>query len=154
MMRLTRRYGFSAAHVLARPDWDEARNRSTYGKCANPAGHGHNYVLEVSVRGEPDRHSGRIVLPEVLDRSVHERVLRHLDGRFLNREIGAFRERVPTAENIAAFAWEALHDHVGPALLDAVRLEETSKNAVELEADGPAAGPAAEEVEAWVASKG
>ena len=132
-MWLTRRYEFSAAHVLARPDWDEARNRSTYGKCANPAGHGHNYVLEITVRGELDRRSGRIVLPEVLDRAVQERVLGPLAGRFLNRETAVFRERVPTAENIAAFAWGALQDHVAPALLDAVRLQETPKNAVELE---------------------
>jgi 6-pyruvoyltetrahydropterin/6-carboxytetrahydropterin synthase len=134
MIWLTRRYTFSAAHVLARPDWDEERNRSTYGKCANPAGHGHNYVLAVTVRGEPDRLSGRVVPPEALDRAVQEHVLGHLDGRFLNREIGTFRERVPTAENIAAFAWEALENHVAPAVLDAVRLEETAKNAVELEA--------------------
>ncbi len=134
MMRLTRRYTFSAAHVLARADWDAERNRSTYGKCANPAGHGHNYVLAVTVRGEPDPLSGRVVLPEVVDRAVRERVLGRLDGRFLNREIDTFREQVPTAENIAAFAWQALEGQVAPAVLDAVRLEETPKNAVELEA--------------------
>lgn len=134
MMWLTRRYEFSAAHVLARPDWDEERNRSTYGKCANPAGHGHNYLLAVTVRGEPDRLSGRVLLPELLDRAVEDRVLGRLGGRFLNREVEAFRDQVPTAENIAAFAWDALEGHVAPAVLDAVRLEETSKNAVELEA--------------------
>jgi 6-pyruvoyltetrahydropterin/6-carboxytetrahydropterin synthase len=135
MMRLTRRYAFSAAHVLARPDWDTERNRSTYGKCANPAGHGHNYVLEVTVRGEPDQRSGRLLLPEVLDRAVRERVLGPLAGRFLNREVEAFRVCVPTAENIAGYAWAALEGQVGPATLDAVRLEETSKNSVELEVD-------------------
>jgi len=132
MIRLTRRYEFSAAHVLARGDWDEARNRSTYGKCANPAGHGHNYLLAVTVRGTLDPESGRLLPPEVLDRVVHERVLDKLDGKFLNRELDVFRTRVPTAEWIAEYAWEALRDRVGPAVLDAVRLEETAKNAVEL----------------------
>jgi 6-pyruvoyltetrahydropterin/6-carboxytetrahydropterin synthase len=152
MTRLTRRYAFSAAHVLARPDWDAERNRSTYGKCANPAGHGHNYLLEVTVSGAVDPHSGRVLLPEVLDRAVQERVLRHVGGRFLNRELEAFRVRVPTAENIARFAWEALDGQVGPAVLDAVRLEETAKNSVELSREVAAAG-AEEEFERWPESK-
>ena len=62
MMLVTRRYWFSAAHVLARPDWDAQRNRATYGKCANPAGHGHNYRLEVTLGGAVDRESGRVVV--------------------------------------------------------------------------------------------
>ena len=65
--RVTRRYAFSAAHVLARPDWDDERNRSVYGKCANPGGHGHNYVLEVTVCGDVDLESGRVVPLEHLD---------------------------------------------------------------------------------------
>jgi 6-pyruvoyltetrahydropterin/6-carboxytetrahydropterin synthase len=148
MIRVTRRYGFSAAHVLARADWDDAHNRETYGKCANPAGHGHNYVLEVTVRGGLDRESGRVIAPEVLDRAVRERVIGRLDGRFLNREIDEFRASVPTAENIARFALDALRGHLAPAELDSVRLEETAKNSVELVADA-----AEEEAEAWVASK-
>jgi 6-pyruvoyltetrahydropterin/6-carboxytetrahydropterin synthase len=152
MIRLTRRYAFSAAHVLARPDWDAERNRSTYGKCANPAGHGHNYLLEVTVSGEVDPRSGRVLLPEILDRTVRERVLRHVGGRFLNRELEAFRERVPTAENIARFAWEALEGQVEPAALDSVRLEETAKNSVELSREVAEAG-AEEECERWHESK-
>jgi 6-pyruvoyltetrahydropterin/6-carboxytetrahydropterin synthase len=143
VIRVTRRYGFSAAHVLAREDWDETRNRETYGKCANPAGHGHNYLLEVTVRGSLDRESGRVMRHDDLDRVVRERVIGRLEGRFLNRELEAFRSSVPTAENIARFALEALRGHVAPAELDAVRLEETAKNSVELE----------EEAGAWVASK-
>ena len=160
MTRLTRRYAFSAAHVLARPDWDAERNRSTYGKCANPAGHGHNYLLAVTVSGAVDPRSGRVLLPEVLDRAVRERVLQYVSGRFLNRELEAFRERVPTAENIARFAWEALEGQVEPAALDSVRLEETAKNSVELsrpvsshaERDVAEAG-AEEECDRWPESK-
>ena len=139
MTRVTRRYAFSAAHVLARQDWDPERNRATYGKCANPAGHGHNYTLEVTVRGEPDPATGRLIPIDRLDRVVQERVLEHLDHRFLNREVVEFRRQVPTAENIARFAWVALRGAVDPAHLDRVRLVETENNAVEYtEGDAPA----------------
>ena len=131
MTRLTRRYVFSAAHVLARQDWDLERNRATYGKCANPAGHGHNYSLEVTVRGEPDPATGRLISIDHLDRVVQERVLERLDHRFLNQEVVEFHQQVPTAENIARFAWAALRGSVDPAQLDRVRLVETENNAVE-----------------------
>ena len=131
MIRMTRRYAFSAAHVLARPDWSDERNQAVYGKCANPGGHGHNYVLEVTVRGEIDPESGRVVPVERLDALVQRRVLELLDHRFLNREIAEFGSEVPTAENIARFAWRALKGELSPALLDRVRLVETQNNSVE-----------------------
>ena len=130
MIRLTRRYEFSAAHVLARPDWSEARNRSVYGKCANAAGHGHNYVLAVTLRGEPDPVSGSLVAVTHMDAVVKGRVLDALDHRFLNREVAEFEREVPTAENIARYAWNALKGETSPAVLDAVRLVETSNNSV------------------------
>ncbi len=131
MIRLTRRYRFSAAHVLARPDWDDARNTEIYGKCANPSGHGHNYVLEVTVRGEVDPQSGRLVAVPKLDAIVRERVLALLDHRFLNRDVDRFETEVPTAENIARFAWDALKGEIAPSILDRIRLVETENNAVE-----------------------
>jgi 6-pyruvoyltetrahydropterin/6-carboxytetrahydropterin synthase len=130
MIRLTRTYAFSAAHVLARPDWSEERNRQVYGRCANPAGHGHNYVLEVTLRGEVDPAVGRLVPIERLDGLVRARILDRLDHRFLNREVPEFAELVPTAENIARFAWRALKGETSPAVLDRVRLVETSNNSV------------------------
>ncbi len=131
MIRMTRRYHFSAAHVLARPDWSAEQNRAVYGKCANPSGHGHNYVLEVTVRGDVDPQSGRIVPVERLDALVARRVLEALDHRFLNRDVPEFASEVPTAENIARFAWRALKGEVSPAVLDRVRLLETANNFVE-----------------------
>lgn len=130
MTRVTRSYAFSAAHVLARPDWSDERNRQVYGRCANPAGHGHNYVLEVTLRGDVDPKTGRLVPLERLDRLVRERVLERLDHRFLNREVPEFEQQVPTAENIARFAWLALKGETSPAVLDRVRLVETSNNSV------------------------
>ena len=136
MIRLTRTYAFSAAHVLARADWDPERNRATYGKCANPAGHGHNYVLEITVRGEPDPSTGRLIPLEQLDEAVRERILARVDHRFLNQEVVEFRHQVPTAENIARFAWGALRGAVEPAALDRIRLVETENNAVEYSEGG------------------
>lgn len=131
MIALVRRYRFSAAHVLARPDWPDERNRSVYGKCANPGGHGHNYVLEVTVSGSLDLETGLLVPAERLDSVVRERVLCALDGRFLNREVAEFSSQVPTAENIARYAWNALKGELAPAQLWRIRLEETGKNSVE-----------------------
>jgi 6-pyruvoyltetrahydropterin/6-carboxytetrahydropterin synthase len=131
MITLTRRYRFSAAHVLARPDWSEERNRDVYGQCANPAGHGHNYGLEVTVRGQLDPAIGRLLPIERLDAVVQERVLRPLDHRFLNREVPAFESVVPTLENIARYVWEVLKGEIAPAVLHRVRLEETLNNSVE-----------------------
>jgi len=136
VIRLTRRYDFSAAHVLARSDWDDDRNRSVYGKCANPEGHGHNYTLEVTVRGEFDEESGRVVPIERLDAVVRRRVLDPLDHRFLNREVPEFETLVPTAENIARYVWNQLKGELSPAVLDRVRLVETRNNSVEYSEEG------------------
>ena len=131
MIRVIHRYDFSAAHVLARADWSDAENRRVYGKCANPAGHGHNYRVEVTVEGELDARTGHVLPPERLDALVRERVLRELDGRFLNREVAAFEKCVPTAENIARHIWDSLVGGVSPARLVGIRLVETRNNSVE-----------------------
>lgn len=136
MIRVTRRYPFSAAHVLARPDWSEAQNRDVYGRCANPSGHGHNYVLEVTVRGDLDPESGRLVPLERMDALVQRRVIEPLDHRFLNRDVPEFAREVPTAENIARYAWRALKGELAPAILDRVRLVETANNSVEYSEEG------------------
>lgn len=130
-MRLTRRYDFSAAHVLARPDWSAERNQRVYGKCANPAGHGHNYRVEVTLEGEPDPVSGLLIDLDRLDTLVDQRILRELDARFLNRDVPEFARTVPTAENIARHVWDHLQGAVMPARLACVRLIETPKNSVE-----------------------
>jgi 6-pyruvoyltetrahydropterin/6-carboxytetrahydropterin synthase len=123
MIRLIRRYDFSAAHVLARPDWDDARNRAVYGKCANPSGHGHNYRVELTLEGKTDLAA--------LDQQVETRILAELDRRFLNQDVPAFAKSVPTAENIARHIWDTLDGALGPARLTGVRLIETSNNSVE-----------------------
>jgi 6-pyruvoyltetrahydropterin/6-carboxytetrahydropterin synthase len=125
---LTRRYRLSAVHVLARSDWPDERNRETYGKCANPAGHGHNYGIEVSLGGEVEPESGMLAPIEEVDRAVQERVLARLHQRHLNRDLPEFERVVPTAENIARFVWRALVDAVPRGALQRVRVVETPKN--------------------------
>lgn len=131
MTRLVRRCDFSAAHVLARPEWTYERNRRVYGKCANPAGHGHNYTAELVFEGPLDPRTGHLLDPARLDALLRERVIGPLDGRFLNRDVPAFAHAVPTAENIARHIWDTLAGGVSPARLVGVRLIETRNNSVE-----------------------
>lgn len=131
MIRVTRRYQFSAAHVLARSEWTTDHNKRVYGKCSNPAGHGHNYGLEVTIEGELNVSTGTIVPLSILDEIVESRVMRRLDGRWLNREVPEFANVVPTAENIARHIWDSLESAVSPAHLVGVRLVETRNNSVE-----------------------
>lgn len=130
MIALTRRYSFPAAHVLSHPALGDAENRRIYGKCANPAGHGHNYGIEVTVTGSGDPRTGRVIAPELLDRIVEERVLARFSHRMLNLE-AAFAEWVPTAENIARVAYREIDDGLraaGQARLLRVLVQETRKN--------------------------
>ena len=101
MIRVTRKYRFSASHRLHARGLSEAQNSEIYGKCNNPYGHGHNYEIEVSARGPVEPRSGRAVDRAVLDRLVEDQVLRPFDHRNLNEESPAFRNVVPTTENLA-----------------------------------------------------
>jgi 6-pyruvoyltetrahydropterin/6-carboxytetrahydropterin synthase len=127
---VTRRYRFPAAHALRRADLSDAENRALYGKCANPAGHGHDYALELTVAGETDARTGRVLDPEAFDRLVEEVLLRRFSHRLLNRD-PLFADRVPTAENVARAAHELLAPHVAAragAALRRVRVRETRNN--------------------------
>jgi 6-pyruvoyltetrahydropterin/6-carboxytetrahydropterin synthase len=130
VIALTRRYEFSAAHLLAHPSLSVAENRRIYGKCANPNGHGHDYGVEVTVSGPVAAASGRIIEPALLDGIFAERIHSRFAHRNLNAD-AAFRERVPTAENIA----RVIHDELAPAIAERstaqlvrVRVQETRKN--------------------------
>lgn len=130
LIALTRRYRFPAAHVLRHPGFSDAENERVYGKCAHPAGHGHDYGLEVTVSGPVDPRTGAIVPLEVLDGVVREHVLERFSHTLLN-DLEPFRRRVPTAENIVG----VIHDSLAPPLaartgaeLVGVRLIETRRN--------------------------
>ncbi len=130
MIALTRRYRFPAAHVLAHPALSAEENDRIYGKCANPAGHGHDYGVEVTVTGPVDERTGRIVDPERLDALFEERVRSRFGYRLLNED-EAFAEAVPTAENVARVIYDELRVPLaaaGPARLVCVRVVETRRN--------------------------
>ena len=128
---LTKRIAFSAAHRLYNPAWDDARNAAVFGKCATEGGHGHNYVLEVTVRGKPDPQTGMVVdlkhLKAVMVREFWERC----DHRDFNKDVDFMRGRIPTAENIAVAAWEVLEPALPWGILYRVRILETDRNVVD-----------------------
>ena len=138
MIRVTRRYEFSASHRLHAPGLSQEQNRLLYGKCNNPFGHGHNYVLDVSVRGPVDERSGRAVDPADLDRLVRSRVLEAFDHKNLNEEVETFLRQVPTTENLGLLIHERLKQgwsRVFPAgwpELEKVRIAETERNIFEV----------------------
>jgi 6-pyruvoyltetrahydropterin/6-carboxytetrahydropterin synthase len=133
-LRLTRRYRFSASHRLDTPALSVEENRKLYGKCNNPYGHGHDYVLDVTVAGWPDE-SGQIVRREALDALVGERILARFDHHNLNTDIVELKGVVPTTESLAVTIEKALaHDWPLAARLDRVRISETDRNIFELEA--------------------
>lgn len=126
-MLLTRRAEFSASHVCAQPTLSAEENREIYGAAANPSGHGHNYVLEVTLEGEPDPATGMIYDLKKLKDLIQQTVIDPMDHRFLNYEVPPFDKIVPTTENVAVEIWRRLESHfqTGPARLNNVRLYET-----------------------------
>jgi len=129
-IELGRRYKFSASHRLHSKKLSEQENRTVYGKCNNPYGHGHNYVLEVCVSGAVDPATGMIANLVDLDGFVEREVLEPFDHKLLNEEVAAFRENVPTTENLCKEIYRRLK-RFPKAKLERVRVEETSNNAFE-----------------------
>lgn len=132
-MLLTRRVEFSASHVCRRPGWSEAENRAVYGEEAHPRGHGHNYLLEVTLEGEPDPVTGMVVDLKEVKAVLEQEVVGPMDHRHLNEEVPPFDRVVPTAENLAVEIWRRLEPRFrsGPARLKSVRLYETGDLFVE-----------------------
>lgn len=138
MLRLTKTYRFSASHRLHSQRLSAAENARVFGKCNNPRGHGHNYILSVSVSGEPDPSSGLLLSRSRLDALVDRTVLAGLDYAHLNSDVEEFREIVPTTENLSLLihrrlsrAWEQEFGRQSPRL-DRVRVEETARNFFEV----------------------
>lgn len=137
-MRLTRRYRFSASHRLHSHQLSDQENSRIYGKCNHPYGHGHDYVLDVSVTGPLDETTGRVVDLDILDAVVGREIIAPFEHRNLNSEVNAFRELVPTTENLAVEirrrlreAWADAFGFDGPRL-EKIRMEETKRNYIEL----------------------
>ncbi|MBE9191690.1 6-carboxytetrahydropterin synthase [Gloeocapsopsis crepidinum LEGE 06123] len=128
---------FSAAHRLARPDLSYEENSEIYGKCARPNGHGHNYHLEITVKGDIDARTGMLVDLGALQKIVDDLVIEPLDHTFLNKDVAYFTEVVPTAENIAVYISSVLRSPIQKlgATLHKVKLIESPNNSCEIYCD-------------------
>lgn len=128
-MQFTRVYEFAASHRLHSPQLTEAENRELFGKCNYEHGHGHNYVLEVTVEGPIDERSGRAIDPDALDAVVNREVVERYDHRHLNYDIPEFRGKIPSTELVVKVAYERLEPYIpAPARLVKVVIRETARN--------------------------
>jgi 6-pyruvoyltetrahydropterin/6-carboxytetrahydropterin synthase len=129
---ISKKVEFSASHVCRSPQLTDAENERVYGQAANPLGHGHNYVVEVAIEGEPDPVTGMILDLKRLKEILEDRVLEVYDHRMLNREVEPFGRVVPTVENIAIDIWNRIDPHIGGrARLHSIRVHETGELSVE-----------------------
>jgi len=139
-MYLTRRAEFSAAHTLFNPELSRDENERLFGKCGNPQGHGHNYVLEVTVKGTIDTKTGFFINAETLKVIIDREIVDLVDHKNINLEIDYFREHVATCENMAKWIWGRLQNKIEGCTLHRVKLFETANNCVEYfgdENEGP-----------------
>ena len=133
MIYITRREYFNAAHRLYRPDWTEEENYNVFGKCSNPNWHGHNYTLDVTVKGEINPQTGFLVNLKDLSSVIKNTIVDKIDHKNINIEVEFMKNKLASTENMAIAIWEQLESpikHIG-AILHSIRLYETEKNFVE-----------------------
>jgi 6-pyruvoyltetrahydropterin/6-carboxytetrahydropterin synthase len=127
-MLITKRVEFSASHVCRNPVLSDRENQELFGAAANPHGHGHNYVVDITMEGDPHPVTGMVLDLKELKEIVNREVIAVYDHRFLNYEVQPFDRVVPTAENIAMDIWNRLEPHLAKEAgrLHAVRVYETA----------------------------
>lgn len=128
---ITRQVHFNSAHRLHNPTKSQAWNTKQYGLCTNPHWHGHNYVLEVTVKGQPDPETGYIIDLGELKRILHTAVVDQCDHRNLNEEVPFLRGIIPSTENLVIAFWQEIEPHLKAGKLHCVRLYETPRNYAE-----------------------
>ena len=133
MLYLTRKERFCAAHRMFRHDWSDEVNREVFGKCSNPNWHGHNYVLWVTVKGEPSHEHGFVMNINKLKQIILEKVISRLDHKNINLEVDFMKEKIATTENLAVGIWNELRSDIeeAGASLHCVKIEETENNSIE-----------------------
>lgn len=131
MIYVTRREVFSASHRIYNPELTDEDNFKIYGKCSNPNGHGHNYVLEVTVAGDVDNKTGYLIDLKVLKEIIRKNVIEKLDHKNLNLDVDFLKDKIPTSENILIAIWEQLKDKIPTGKLHSIKLYETENNYVE-----------------------
>ena len=130
MIYITRRLEFCASHRLFNPDFSDEKNESTFGLCNNPNGHGHNYVLEVTVKGEVDPETVMVLDLKALKKLINEEIINKVDHKNLNVDVDFLKGVIPTAENIAIHIWNILESKIESGELHEVKLFESERNFV------------------------
>lgn len=131
MIQITKRVDFSASHRLYNPDWDFDKNEEVFDKCNNPNGHGHNYILEVTIKGNPDPETGYVYDLKKLKLLLKEKVVSKLDHKHLNKDVDFLQGIIPTVENIAVMIWRILEPEITNGKLYKIKLNETPDSWVE-----------------------
>jgi 6-pyruvoyltetrahydropterin/6-carboxytetrahydropterin synthase len=133
MIYLTRRERFCAAHRLYRPDWSDSENQQVFGKCSNPNWHGHNYVLWVTVKGEPSTEHGFVININILKQIILNKVISKLDHKNINLDVDFMKGKIAATENLAVAIWDELKPFIEKegAILHCVKIEETENNSIE-----------------------
>lgn len=135
MVYITRRETFAASHRLFNPKFSDEENEKIFGKCSNPNWHGHNYVLEVVVAGEPNPETGFVLNIAELKEITKNHVLSKVDHKNLNLETDFMKGIIPSTENVAMAIWKVLVDKIPSGKLYAVKLSETENNFFEYRGD-------------------
>jgi len=131
MIFITHREVFSASHRVYNEKLSDAENEKIFGKCSNPNGHGHNYILEVIVKGEVNPETGYVIDLKILKKIIIENVVGRLDHKNLNLDVDFLHGKIPSAENIAIGIWNQLADKLPAGELHSIKLYETENNYVE-----------------------
>ncbi len=130
-MKVCRIEYFNAAHRLFKPEWSDEMNNNVFGKCNNPNYHGHNYKIEVWIDGAVNKETGYVMDLKKLKNIIKEQIIDRFDHKNLNLDCPEFKDKIPTAENIAEVCWTLLHNSFDKPYVLTVRLWETEKNIVE-----------------------
>ncbi len=133
MIYLTRRERFSAAHRMFRKEWSDEINLRVFGKCSNPNWHGHNYILWVTVKGEPSEENGFIMNSNILKQIIIENIIDKIDHKNINLEVEFMKEKIATTENLTIAIWDELNPFIekAGASLHCVKIDETENNSIE-----------------------
>lgn len=131
MVFVTRKVQFSAAHRLFNPKFTDEQNEAVFDKCNNPRGHGHNYTLEVTVVGEPNKNTGYVIDLTKLNKIIDEEIINKVDHKHLNYDVDFLHGVIPTAENLAVTFWRILCPKITEGRLYSVKLYESENNFVE-----------------------
>ena len=126
---------FSSSHRLHNPEWDEKKNADVFDKCNNYHGHGHNYTLEVTVKGKPNPDTGYVIDLKKLKKIIKDNIISKVDHKHLNFDVDFMKGIIPSVENMAVVFWKILDSKITEGKLHAIKLYETENNFVEYYGD-------------------